>query len=490
VKHPHLFEISAWPWLERLSVQENRRVTLNDVPPREWDAIAARGFAYLFLMGVWQRSTVGRDLALADSGLRAEYDRALPGWTPADVCGSPYCVAAYEPDARMGGRAGLATARAELNRRGVRLVLDFVPNHTAFDYRWVREHPHRYVLGSEEDVRNSPADFRRIGDTIVACARNPYFPPWRDVAQLNLFNPDTRSALAGELRRVAALCDGVRCDMAMLILNDVFERTWRAVLRDRWPALRDEFWPAAIADVPGLVLLAEVYWNLEWTLQQQGFHYTYDKQLLDRLHAASADDVRGHLSAEPEFSERLVRFLENHDEERSAVALRQRMPAAAVVAGTVPGMRFYFDGQLEGRRVRTPVQLARWVDEPADPEIEQLYARLLEFASADLFQEGEWMLLDVRDAGDGTARDLIAYRWKLGRELALIVANLGAGVSWGRVAVAQDLSPSGGFNFFDALSGTTYSRAMTDRADGLVVRLDPGAAHLFFVRPASAAGAA
>ena len=79
MNHPHLFEISAWPWLERLSVRENRFVTLDTVPAREWDSLAARGFTQVFLMGVWSRSPLGRELALADERLRAEY-RSPAAW--------------------------------------------------------------------------------------------------------------------------------------------------------------------------------------------------------------------------------------------------------------------------------------------------------------------------------------------------------------------------------------------------------------------------
>lgn len=485
MKHPHLFEISAWPWLERLSRREGRVVTLADVPAREWDAIAGRGFSLVFLMGVWTRSPLGREIALADEGLRTEYDRALPAWTSEDVAGSPYCVRAYEPDPRMGGWEALDVAHAELNRREMGLVLDFVPNHTAFDHCWTTSHPHRYVLGTEEDLRRAPADFRRVGPAIVACARDPHFPPWSDVAQLNFFNPDTRRAVAGELRAIAPHCDGVRCDMAMLVLNEVFERTWGHLARGGRPVPDREFWPEAIRAVPELLFLAEVYWDLEWVLQQQGFHYTYDKKLLDRLHGPGAEGVRGHLHAAPEFSERLARFLENHDEPRSAATLGDRLPAAATLLGTLPGMRFYFDGQLEGRRIRTPVQLGRWVDEPADAAIRTMYERVLAATSAAIFHDGDWKLLETASAGDDTFLDLVAYRWRDQDSFALVVVNLSSGVAVGHVPVVHDLARSDAYDFADPVAGVTYRRARKSLdVRGLYVRLDPGQAHLFIVRPA------
>jgi hypothetical protein len=481
-RHPHLYELSAWPWLERLSRREGRVVTLADVPPADWNALASQGFDFVFLMGVWQRSAVGRDIARRDPDLRHEYDRALPAWSESDVPGSPYCIDAYVPEARMGGWAGLECARRELRARGVGLVLDYVPNHTGFDHPWVSAHPERYVLGTADDGRMRPGEFRRAGAHLVACGRDPFFPPWRDVAQLNYFNPETRAAMRGTLREIARHCDGVRCDMAMLVLTDVFERTWRHVLRDRWPRPSSEFWPEATREVPSLIYLAEVYWDLEWTLQQQGFHFTYDKRLLDRLRAAQGEDVRLHLTADAPFRDRLVRFLENHDEARSAAVFGTRLPAAATLAATLPGLRFFFDGQLTGARLRVPVQLGRWPDEPADPSIADLYRVLLTATGQPIFHDGEWQLLDVSRVGDVPFPGLIAYRWRLGRELAIVVVNVGDSPAEGHVAVAADLPDGDEFDFHDRVGGETYRWGRQSLVShGLYVRLLPGQAHVFVV---------
>ncbi|MEX2663866.1 MAG: alpha-amylase family glycosyl hydrolase [Vicinamibacterales bacterium] len=477
-RHPHLLEIPAWPWLERLSRQSGRLVTLGDVPDAVWDACAAQGFDLIYLMGVWQRSRLGRTFAQSDPELRAEYERVLPGWTTDDVPGSPYCISAYVPDERMGGWDGLDAARQALQARGLRLMIDFVSNHTAFDHPWIESHPDRYVLGSDDDRRLRPDDFREAGGALVACGRDPYFPPWRDVAQLNYCNPETRAAMIGVLRTMAAHADAVRCDMAMLVLNDVFERTWRHVLRDEWPAPVPEFWPAATAEVPSLLYLAESYWDLEWTLQQQGFDFTYDKRLLDRLHGAPATDVRAHLLADAAFTARLARFLENHDEPRSASQFGARVPAAATALATLPGMRFFFEGQIEGARLRAPVQLARWPDEPVDAGIHDLYTRLLAAADQDLFHDGDWDLLPVTTAGNETYADLIAWGWRWRGQLAVVVVNLGSRASHGHVPL-RDLPDGESWTFEDRLTGAAYR---WDRADlerpGLYVRLEAGRAHV------------
>ena len=172
--------------------------------------------------------------------------------------------------------------------------------------------------------------------------------------------------MLGELARIARQCDGVRCDMAMLVLPEVFERTWGISAPAFWPRATE----AVRAEVPGFLFLAEVYWDLEWTLQQQGFDYTYDKRLYDRLEEGHARPVREHLSAGLDFQDRLARFLENHDEPRAAATFTpEAHRAAAILTFLTPGLRFFHQGQREGKRVRIPVHLGRGPVEAAEAGI-------------------------------------------------------------------------------------------------------------------------
>jgi hypothetical protein len=481
-KHPHLYEISVWPWLEGLSRREGRRVTLGTVPDAVWERLKGLGFDIIYLMGVWQRSPIGRHIARSEVSLFEAYDRGLPGWQPMDVPGSPFSISAYTPDLRIGGWDELDRLRDALHARGMRLVLDFVPNHTAFDHPWVTGHVGRYIAASLDTYRRAPRDYRLVEPTagapgFVACGRDPYFPAWTDAAQLNYFNPETRGAMIEQLSAIAAHCDGVRCDMAMLVLNDVFARTWNLV------PPRTEFWADVRAALPDFMLIAEVYWDLEYKLQQLGFTFTYDKRLYDRLLHEPPSAVRDHLTAEREYQERSARFLENHDEPRSVTAFgAERIEAAAAICGTTPGLRLYYDGQLEGRQRFSPVQLGRWADEPLQPDVAAMYERLLRATADPVFHEGEWKLLDVTASDWTTHENLIAYSWRSASAWALVVANPGRTRGEGHVQIGEALGATSAaqLTFTDLLHEREYAwerSAVLER--GLWVKLDAGKAHLF-----------
>jgi hypothetical protein len=271
--------------------------------------------------------------------------------------------------------------------------------------------------------------------------------------------------------------------MAMLVLNDVFARTWGHLLRRRPPP--SEFWAEATAQLPSFSFLAEVYWDLESRLQELGFSFAYDKRLRDRLLHENAQSVSQHLRADLAYQSRLARFLENHDEPRSLEEFGvDRIEAAATTCGTLPGMRFYFDGQLEGRRQRAPVHVARWPDEPGQPAIEELYSRLLKATRDPVFHDGDWALLDIAPTGDNTSTELIAWRWRLGTFWRLIVVNNSSSPATGHVRGASELSAAGPARlvFADLIGGGRYTwERATLLARGLYVRLEGGRAHLFDV---------
>ncbi len=422
-----IYEMNTAVWLHGLSEQYRTAVTLDRIPQPELDRLAGLHFDGLWLMGVWQRSPASQAIAREDPALQNEFSRALPGYTREDVLGSPYAICKYEVDSRFGGDAALRELRRRLRELDIRLILDFVPNHVARDHAWVKEHPEYLVQGTAADLQARPHDYFASGGRVFAHGRDPNFPGWTDTVQIDYRRPETRTAVTEVLLSLAAVCDGLRCDMAMLPLAAVFRRTWGGAYEP--PGA--EFWVDAIralkAAHPRFLMAAEAYWDLEYDLQQQGFDYTYDKRLYERLLGSDPEQIRRHLFAEIDYQRRLVRFIENHDEPRAAAAFGvTRSMAVATLALTLPGMRLIHEGQMEGRTVRIPVQLARRPAEQPDPALEDFYRRLLGALKLAPFHEGYWKLLQCREAwaGNGTYSNFVAHRWTKRDEVLLIVANV------------------------------------------------------------------
>ena len=425
VRYPSLYQINTRITLRDLSEVLGRPATLTDIPDHFLDRMAELGFDYVWFLGIWQTGPAGRAVSLSNPALLEECRRALPDLTEEDISGSPFAVQSYSVHQDFGGQPALEALRSRLAQRGLKLFLDFVPNHTAPDHPWVFDHPEYYIRGNPEDLAREPQNYKTVetsrGLQVLAYGRDPYFSGWSDTFQLNYRHPDLREAMEAELMKIAGLADGVRCDMAMLILPEVFIRTWgeRSLPQDAsipadWP-----FWPGAINRVkeqyPDFVFMAEVYWDLEWTLMQQGLDYTYDKRLYDRLEAQAASAVRRHLRADPEYQRRSVRFLENHDEPRAAAVFPSLIhQAAAVVAFFLPGLRFFHEGQLEGRRVRVSMHLGRRPGEPVDSGLEEFYQWLLACLERPEVRTGRWQLLETRPAWEGnpTWEQFITGSWE------------------------------------------------------------------------------
>jgi hypothetical protein len=486
-----IYEVDTAPWLTDVGQRAGAPVTLADVPAAEWDAVTPPGVDAVWLMGVWERSEVGRRLALCSSEHRASFSAALPDVTDEDVIGSAYCIRRYEVDARFGGRAGLAAARRALAARGVRLLVDFVPNHVAPDHPWLSTHPEHLVRGTDADLERDPGGFVRVGETIAALGRDPNFPAWPDVVQLDAFAPGLRRAAAETLVDIAGQADGVRCDMAMLVLNDVFARTWG----DRvGPPPADEYWTGVVAAVrrasPDFLFVAEAYWDLEARLLDLGFDHCYDKRLYDRLVQADPAAVRAHLGADPGYQRRLVRFVENHDEPRAATALPgARSRAAAVALATLPGATLWHEGQFEGRRVRLPVFLGRRPAEEADADLRRFHFALV--AAAARIRRGTWAPCPTRGwADDASHEQLLAWCWTDGPHRSLVVVDLADAAAAAHVALPWDDLAGRTWVLDDQLSGERYERDGTALArDGLYVQLPPWGVHVLRWTEGTTAGA-
>lgn len=482
-RYPSIYEINTWVWLSEMSHKYARTVDLFSVPSAEWDAIAAFGFDAVWFMGVWERSPSGIAISNHNKNLLEDFRRALPDFRAEDNVGSPYCVRRYVVDKHLGGSEGLAVARRELSKRGMNLILDFVPNHVAPDHPWVAQTPHYFIRGSADDLKNDPTSYKEVGGEVFACGRDPYFPAWPDVLQLNAFHPDLRRAAIETVSSIAQQCDGVRCDMAMLVLNSIFERTWGG---RAGPRPSTEYWGEVISAVksshPSFLFIAEAYWGLEWELQQQGFDLCYDKTLYDRLEHSPAESIRLHLCADLTYQGKLLRFIENHDEPRAAAtfsAAKQR--AAAVCVGTLPGTKLLHEGQLEGRKVRLPVFLARRPAEDFDRDLYGFHTRLLEAVNRPIFHDGQWALCNRTGWPDNNSfQNLVAWTWTLDDERYLIAVNLSDMPVQAHVQVPWPNVTGGTWHLIDQISNVLYERSGDEMASpGLYVELGPWNYHFF-----------
>jgi hypothetical protein len=471
-------------WLTALSRQLERRATLDDIPDAELDRLAAMGFDWIWLLSVWQTGAAAQAVSRSNPEWRHEFEQTLPDLTEDDIPGSGFAITGYTVHRDLGGDAALARVRERMRQRGLKLMLDFVPNHMAPDHPWVEEHPEYFVSGSAEDLANAPHNYFQAqtanGPRIFAYGRDPYFAGWPDTIQLNYGDPALQGVMIGELTRIAGQCDGVRCDMAMLVLPDVFERTWgiRAPL----------FWPEATRRVrertPGFCFMAEVYWGREWDIQQQGFNYAYDKTLYDRLREGHARPVREHFYAGLDYQDKLARFLENHDEPRAAATFPVgQHEAAAVITFLAPGLRFFHQGQLEGRLKRISPHLARAPEEPVNESLKQFYARLLEVLRRPAVRDGEWRLLECAQAWDGNGSNdaFIAFAWQGADDARVLVAvNYAAHPSQCHVHGSFGDLAGRSWQLRDLLGDAVYDREGNDLAThGLYLDVAPWQCHAF-----------
>ncbi len=484
MNYPSLYQINTRVWLTSLSEMLGRPARLDDIPDAELDRLAGMGFDWVWFLSVWQTGSAGQRISRENPDWQKEFRDTLPDLRETDIAGSGFAITGYTVPADLGGDAALARLRQRLAKRGLKLMLDFVPNHMALDHPWVADHPEYFIPGTEDALTREPQNYIRVsrnnGDLILAYGRDPYFSGWPDTLQLDYSHPRLQEAMIEELLKISGQCDGVRCDMAMLVLPEVFERTWA-----RRPEL---FWPRATKKVreqnPDFCFMAEVYWDLEWTLQQQGFDYTYDKRLYDRLREGQARPVREHLQAALDYQIRLARFLENHDEPRSAASFDPLIHrAAAVITYFIPGLRFFHQGQFEGRKKRISPHLVRAPRESPDRAIEEFYDQILAVLRRPIVKSGEWQCLTCQPAWEGNVSwdSFVAHSWKgSDEERMLIAVNYAPHPSQCYLNLPFPEIKNRSVRLKDSLGPASYIRDGNELLErGLYLDMQPWAYHVF-----------
>ena len=170
--YPLLYQINTRVWLTELSDKLRRPATLDDVPDSELDRIAEMGFDWVWFLSVWKTGEAGRRVSRTNPEWRKEFQETLPDLREEDIPGSGFAITGYTVLEQLGGNAALGRLRERLRKRGLRLMLDFVPNHTGLDHPWVEEHPDYYIRGGEHDLVRAPKNYtwvkRKAGDLLLA----------------------------------------------------------------------------------------------------------------------------------------------------------------------------------------------------------------------------------------------------------------------------------------------------------------------------------
>ncbi len=488
IRNPKLYEINSRVWIKRFG----DNIKLSQIPDEYFKQFLDKGIDIIWLMGIWSTTPEVINECCFSVDLISSYNKALTDWKKEDVIGSPFSIDIYEVDPKLGTSADLKILREQLNKLGLKLFLDFVPNHFSAASRLIKSNPELFLKGDEESLANDPSTFFKPDKNkqdIFAHGRDPFFPAWTDTIQLNYFNHQTHDFMTQQLLNISDKCDGVRCDMAILALNNVFNNTWMGVLNKtgfKFP--ETEFWSTAIKKVKekskDFNFLAEAYWDLEWELQQIGFDFTYDKRLTDRLVSNDISGVKSHLNAELSFQQKSARFIENHDEQRAITDFgEQRSLAAALLISTIPGMKFYFDGQFEGKKIKLPVQLGREPLEKPLRQVKEYYDKILSILKNKIFIDGEFSKLETWSAGNGnnTYEDLFAFMWKLENEIWIIVINYSDTASQARIIFDPETEKVK-ITLKDNMNGDKYIRKVDEIRDpGLYVELKGYRSHIFSI---------
>ena len=488
IENPGILEVNTRVWIK----QFGQNASLKDIPDSFIDDLLTNGIDILWLMGIWKTNKSLVEKCCFGIDLVPGYIKALSDWKREDVIGSPFAIDDYVVNPSLGNEKDLINFKKRLNQRGIKLFLDFIPNHLGADSVILKSHPEIFLQTGKKCYEKDPYTFFEYkGEKIyyIAHARDPFFPPWSDTAQLNFFETKTREFLIEKLKYISTVADGVRCDMAMLPLNNVFHNTWLGVLsKSGYKKPEDEFWKSAISETKNInndfIFIAEAYWDLEWELQQLGFDFTYDKRLTDRLAGSDIQDIKAHLNADREFQKKSLRFLENHDEERAVTKIgKYKSLAAATVISTLPGAKFYFDGQFEGRKIKLPVQLGRASVEKTSQTVKKFYDSLLQITKDEVFKTGEWQMLYAEpvSGSNNSNENFLLWQWKLGNEIRIVIINYKSESSQCRIKLDFDTSKNV-LRFDDLLNNTTYQRTVEElKNPGLFVELKGYQSHIFSV---------
>ncbi|WP_341867073.1 alpha-amylase family glycosyl hydrolase [Leptospira perdikensis] len=321
----------------------------------------------IWLMGVWKNSPKSQSIARTMPELQRSYQTVKHPIHSEDIYGSPYSIFAYSPDPLVVREKDLTKIHHMIQDLGKKLILDFVPNHMAIDSPLIEANPDLFLI-ADESVSSKNAFLHPNGNEYVH-GRDPYFDGWTDTIQWDFANPNVEVKHIEILKNIAKQSDGVRCDMAMLLLPNVFEKTHKRKSNYDWSrvikSIKEEF--------PNFKFYAEVYWGLEEELLSLGFDASYDKSLYDAFKSQNFDFVSENLRKK--YSPKKIQFLENHDEQRAKQQFGEKSKSYFALLATSECTLLFHAGQELGLNKKIPVQMIQTDEEDGDVTIKEFYSR-------------------------------------------------------------------------------------------------------------------
>lgn len=430
-KNPVIYEINARTYPK-----------FGNITDAMLDEIKKKGADVVWLMGVWEESPFSEDLNRL-FGRESRYRRVA----------SAYAVMDYKVNPRLGGEMSLKDLVRRANARGIRVMLDMVPNHLAIDTPLAKERPGIFMEPSAEEIdelRKRP-DFARK-DEFEKIYRHPdtrrffYYgrdgshpTPYYDTLQLDISRPEARAFLRETIFKIAELTNGggIRFDAVHLTFRQAIKDNWfprmsREEFDRRYPP-RDEFWKNVLSEVkqkyPGMVVISETFAGSGDIIHSLGFDYFYENFFRDKLQDGDMAALSRLFTGA--IRNNYLKYLENHDINKRIVSVlgKEKAIAAAALLFTTPGAALIYQGQERGCSLWVPT--AALVSGPADPgtaEVELHYDALGKIASLDVFRNGDFTLLDAHGG-------LMAFVRGHGGEKAVVIVNYSDRTENGMVTV-------------------------------------------------------
>ena len=473
-----LLEISTRPYLYELTQRYGKDISkLSEIPDEVFDEWETKGFKWVWFMGVWQLGEIGLKHDREDPSLRASYDTILPGWTEEDVIGSPYAIVKYEVNTDIGTAEDLAIIRQKLHQRGIKLMVDFVPNHSAFDSEDITKHVNYYIRAPPGT--KDPKKYTDDGIAYGTCG--DWCEPWTDVAQFNYFDLEFRASRIEILKKIASVADGMRCDMAHLMINSNFAEIWATELAAwNYTTPTTEFWADAIsavkADYPDCIFMAEAYGDdIQTKLHSFGFDYSYDKEAIDQL---KNHDVQGLLSKLKKLDLNVVaHFTENHDEPRSMASFWNYAPASDAASAallSLPGVRLFFQDEWYGYAKKLDVHLRRAVSEDPDTTVQTFFSTLFKVLKLDSVANGDFTMIDFNGGSN-----VLSWKWVKGDEHVLFCVNFGESQQNGKVIFDDVPQGQADVTLTELVTGVEYHEPASTLREGYSIHLDQYQVQIF-----------